>query len=225
MTGNGGVPANGVAAVVLNVTAVHPGASGYLTVFPQGAAQPTASNVNYVAGAVVPNRVIVPVSSSGEIEVYSLATTDVVIDVSGWFSAAGGSAGEAFNPESNPVRICDTRSGNPSALSGSAAQCNSHTLSGNATMTLHVDGLAGVPNGATAVVLNVTAVHPTQATFLTVFPSGTPPTVSDLNPRPGAVEPNLVVATLSSGGTVTVYNKAGSVDVVVDVLGYYGSTA
>ena len=94
---------------------------------------------------------------------------------------------------------------------------------GGAALTLNVAGLANVPSGATAVVLNVTAVHPTQSTHLTVFPSGSPPVVSDLNPRPGTVEPNLVVATLSAGGTVDIYNFAGNVDVVVDVLGWYSS--
>jgi hypothetical protein len=84
-----------------------------------------------------------------------------------------------------------------------------------------VTGLAGVPTGATAVVLNVTAVHPSAPTFLTVFPSGSPPLVSDLNPSPGAVEPNLVVATVSAGGTVSIFNNSGTVDVVVDVAGWY----
>ena len=82
-------------------------------------------------------------------------------------------------------------------------------------------GLAGVPTDAVAVVLNVTAVRPSTRTFLTVFPSGTPPVVSDLNPPAGGTEPNLVVATVSAGGTVSIYNDAGTVDVAVDVAGWY----
>jgi hypothetical protein len=70
-------------------------------------------------------------------------------------------------------------------------------------------------------VLNVTAVSPTAQTHLTVFPGGSVPTVSDLNPAAGEVEANLVVATLSSSGTVNIYNYAGSVNVVVDVEGWY----
>jgi hypothetical protein len=31
----------------------------------------------------------------------------------------------------------------------------------------------------------------------------------------------MVIATLSSSGTITVYNSTGSMDVVVDVLGWY----
>jgi hypothetical protein len=54
-----------------------------------------------------------------------------------------------------------------------------------------------------------------------VFPSGTPPVVSDLNPAAGAVEANLVVAKVSNSGTVSIYNFAGSTNVVVDVEGWY----
>jgi hypothetical protein len=49
-----------------------------------------------------------------------------------------------------------------------------------------VTGLAGVPSGAKAVVVNMTAVTPTLGTFLTVYPGGTRPLVSDLNPPPPA---------------------------------------
>ena len=82
-------------------------------------------------------------------------------------------------------------------------------------------GLAGIPSGATAVVLNVTAIAPSAQTHLTVFPSGSPPVVSDLNPAAGAVEANMVVAKVSATGTVSIYNFTGSVNVAVDVAGWY----
>lgn len=57
---------------------------------------------------------------------------------------------------------------------------------------------------------------------LTVYPNTLPsPLVSDLNEMPGDVRANMVVATLSSSGTITIYNYTGSMDVVVDVLGWY----
>jgi hypothetical protein len=88
-------------------------------------------------------------------------------------------------------------------------------------MSVDVAGLAGVPTGATAVVLNVTAVSPSGQTHLTVFPGTSPPGASDLNPAPGEVEANLVTATVSATGTVNIFNYAGSVNVVVDVEGWY----
>ena len=57
----------GASAVALNVTVVAPTLSGYLTVFPAGASQPTASNLNYVAGQVVPNGVFVKVGIGGAV--------------------------------------------------------------------------------------------------------------------------------------------------------------
>ena len=164
-----GIPA-GATAAVFNVTVVNPQGAGFLTVFPQGSTQPFVSNLDYTAGQVTANRVIVPLSTSGAtpgyISVYSSAAADVVVDVSGYYTAAAGT-GSQFSAEGAPVRICDTRGGNPSNLSGSAAQCNGTPLVG--TRSVQVSGLAGVPSGAKAVVINLTGVLPTAPTFLTVF--------------------------------------------------------
>ena len=143
-----------------------------------------------------------------------------MVDVSGYYSAAGGT-GSQFSAEPAPVRICDTRAGNPSGLSGGANQCDNMTLTAAKTNTISVTGLAGVPSDAKAVVVNLTAVAPTQGSFLTVFPGPTKPLVSDLNPAAGDVKGNLTVATLSPSGTISIYNNTGSVNVVVDVLGWY----
>jgi len=219
VTGNGGVP-SGATAAVLNVTDVAPSTSGFATVYPQGSGQPTASNLNYATGETTANRVIVPLSTSGQISVFSSAGSDIVVDVSGYYSAEGGS-GTTFNPESTPVRICDTRPSNPSGLSGPQAQCNGKTIGSGQTLTVNVTGLAGVPANAKAVVINLTGVHPSAQTFLTVFPSAPAPTVSDLNPATGVVRANLSVATLNSNGRIFILNHTGSIDVVVDVLGWY----
>ncbi len=50
VTGVGGVPASGVEAVALNVTVARTSARSYLTVYPDGVAQPTASNMNWNGG-------------------------------------------------------------------------------------------------------------------------------------------------------------------------------
>ena len=82
------VPLLGVGAVSLNVTVVRSGwEAEYVTVFPCGD-RPTASNLNYTAGQVVPNAVIAPVSVSvsGEVCFFSQVDTDLLADVNGWFS-------------------------------------------------------------------------------------------------------------------------------------------
>lgn len=229
VTGDGGVPAVArVSAVVLNVTVVGPAAKGYLTAYPTGENPPTASNLNYAPAETVANRVIVPVSGTGEVDLYSSQATNAIVDVSGWFSTSGGT-GSSYNALNSPVRICDTRAANPSLLSGGAAQCNGGTgnpgdaLGAGKTLTVQVTGNASIPTNATAVVLNLTAIRPSINTYLSVYPGGTRPTVSDLNPGASAVVANLVVATLSSSGTVTIYNNAGTVNLAVDVAGWYSS--
>ena len=215
VSGLAGVP-TGATAAVLNVTATNTTAAGYLTVFPSGT-PPTASNLNWAAGATVANLVVAQLNSSGGITVYNHSgSTDVVIDVTGYYTAAGGTGGE-FSALPTPTRICDTRTGSAEP----ANQCTGHTMAANTTMAVQVTGLAGVPATATAVVINVTATNTTAAGYLTVFPSGTRPLASNLNWAIGATVPNLVVATLNSSGGVTVYNYAGSADVVIDVMGYY----
>lgn len=79
-----GVPSTAT-AVVLNVTVAAPEAPGYLTVYPANVNRPEASNLNYVTGQVVPNVVISGVSPAGEINIYSFATTHVIVDVAGWY--------------------------------------------------------------------------------------------------------------------------------------------
>jgi hypothetical protein len=219
-----GIPA-GATAAVFNVTVVNPKAAGYLTVFPEDGTAPSTSNLDYTTGQVTSNRVIVPLSAGGpnggEISVMSSAPADVVVDVSGFYTAAGGT-GSQFTAEPASVRICDTRTGNPSTLSGTNAQCNRLSLGAGGTRTVQVSGLAGVPSGATAVAINLTGVSPSAPTFLTIYPDTLPnPLVSDLNEVHGDVRANMVVATLSSSGTITIYNDTGSTDIVVDVLGWY----
>ena len=96
-----GVPASGVKGVALNVTAVNPADAGWLRVWPCGSPEPSTSSVNYAfAGAVEPNAVVVPVDGTGEVCVGTMTPTEVVVDVSGWFSSG---------LESAAGRLVDTR--------------------------------------------------------------------------------------------------------------------
>lgn len=86
VTGRGGVPATGVAAVAINVTVDRPTADGFVTVFPAGIALPATSTVNFAAGVTLANATIVPVGADGRISIYNFrGPTDVVVDVLGWF--------------------------------------------------------------------------------------------------------------------------------------------
>ena len=73
-------------AVVLNVTVTNPSAGGYLTLFPDGAAQPSTSDLNFVAGQTIPNLVVVRVGSNGRLDIFNAAgTANVIADVVGWY--------------------------------------------------------------------------------------------------------------------------------------------
>jgi hypothetical protein len=105
VAGAGGVPASGVGAVALNVTAVGTVANefgGFVTVYPCGV-RPEASNLNFVSGETVANAVVAPLSASGEVCVYVYGSSDVLVDVSGYFPS-----GESFVPLT-PVRLMDSR--------------------------------------------------------------------------------------------------------------------
>jgi hypothetical protein len=84
IAGAADVPSSGVGAVSLNVTVVDPVGSGFVTVFPCGA-RPNASSLNYVAGQIVANAVIAPLSPAGEVCFFSMVDTDLIADVNGWF--------------------------------------------------------------------------------------------------------------------------------------------
>ena len=80
---------------------------------------------------------------------------------------------------------------------------------------------AGVP--PTAAVLNVTVTNPTAASYVTVWPDGNAqPVASDENFGKGQTRANLVVVKVGANGKIDLFNLAGSTDVVIDVVGWYG---
>ncbi len=219
VAGNGGVPTTGVAAVVLNVTAIGSPAPGYLSVYPKGATRPGASSVNYSAAQNVPNRVMVLLGTGGAISIYSgNGAPDIAVDVSGWFtdSSNASATGGQFTAAANPSRICDTRPSQPNN------QCTGQALAAGSTLSVTAAGAHNVPANATAVVVNVTAAGGTQGSYFTVFPTGkNMPVASDVNFGPAEAVANMTVATLGTGGAFSVFNANGSVQLIVDLVGWY----
>ncbi|MCL4448967.1 MAG: IPT/TIG domain-containing protein, partial [Actinobacteria bacterium] len=238
--GSSDVVPTGASAVVLNVTEASNTLGGYLTVFPASSTMAKTSNLNFmpVSGAV-PNGVIVGLSSSGKLSIFDLkGSVNVTVDVIGYYISTTSS--DEYHGLDSPTRICDTRSTSllptlyPSGY-GWDTQCATKTLSPNSTLTISAVGYVGdggsnevVPQGATAVVLNVTEATHTTGGYLTVYPAGTTrPTTSNLNfiSTSGAV-PNFVTVGLpttgSNAGNISIYNLWGDTNITVDVVGYYG---
>jgi cell wall-associated NlpC family hydrolase len=195
------VPATGVHAVALNVTATESEGAGYLTVYPCDKARPTASNVNFAAGHDTADAAIVGVAADTTVCVFTSATTHVVVDVNGWF----GPLGLAHFEAQAPVRLTDTR-----AKGGVAA---------NGVLTVPL------PNAQTGVAaLNITVTGPWSRGFITAYPCGTArPLASNVNFAPGDVVANAAVVPVGAGGAVCLYASAAT-NIVVDLNGTFAAT-
>lgn len=207
VAGAGGAAPADATAVVLNVTVTGGTAPSYLTVYPATGSTPLAANLLFVGGQTVSNLVTVPVSA-GKVRIYNnVGEVDVVADLVGWYRP---SVGDLFVPV-EPARGFDTRSG-----------LNLATPIGEGTWRgMPIAGTASVEHNATAVVLNVTATEGTKASYLTLFPSGAPPTAANLVFAAGETVPNAAIVGLSSQGDVRVFNQLGDVHVIGDVAGYF----
>jgi hypothetical protein len=113
-----------------------------------------------------------------------------------------------------PARILDTRKG----IGGPGTK-----LGPGEARTLKVTGVGGVPAaGVTAVAVNVTAVNGTATSRLTVWPGNVlRPEATSLSFGPVEARPNLDVVKVSADGTINYWNATGSVDVIMDVVGWY----
>lgn len=122
----------------------------------------------------------------------------------------------------DPCRLFDTRS-NPAWNIGP----RSTPLGPGETYDQRVwwdNGYCWIPDDAAAIALNVTIVSPTASSYLTLFPADVtrPAHGSNLNWRTGqGPTPNKVDVRISEDGWVSIYNNAGTVDVLADVVGYY----
>lgn len=213
VAGVGGVPTSGVAAAVLNVTVTDTTANSFLSVYPAGESNPGTSTLNWGAGSTVANRVVVPLGTNGQITVYNYSgTTDVVVDVSGYFATANTPSGASLYYPITPTRILDTR------VSGA-------TPSAGSTLTEQAGNLAGIPATASAVTMNLTATNTTSPSFFNVTPAPSSPTTSDLNWLAGQTIANLDLAPLGANGNLYLYNSQGYADAVIDVFGYFQPVA
>jgi lysophospholipase L1-like esterase len=198
---SGRVPVGTVAAA-LNVTATQAIDEGYLTVFPCDRPRPDTSVVNVMPGLDASSLVVAAVSVSGTVCVFASSTMHVLVDLTGAFVEGSGSGLEL----AAPVRSVDTRTSQRLA----------------AGSVLAVD----VPGGWNAALLNLTAVSPSGAGFLTAYPCDVPrPATSNLNIAAGRpAKANAAIVGLSRAGQLCVYTSV-AVDVVVDLFGRFSAGA
>ncbi|MEY2554443.1 MAG: hypothetical protein QOC57_2303 [Ilumatobacteraceae bacterium] len=191
----------GARAAVIDLAAVDPAAAGYLTAWSCDEPMPATSNLNYQAGANRAAHAVVTLAADASICVFSMTTTDVIVDVTGSYSTDP--AALRFHPLS-PTRIYDSR------------------VTGGIWRTGETRPIA-VPAGATAVAINVTVTNPVAAGFVTVFPCrSSVPIVSNINYLATEVVANLVEIG-TSNGAVCVHSMVRT-HIVIDLEGTFDSS-
>jgi uncharacterized repeat protein (TIGR03803 family) len=209
-----GIPSDAIAYSV-NVTVVPQTTLGYLTIWPTGEGQPIASTLNSPDGRIKANAAIIPAGTpNGSVTVYVTNTTNVVLDINGYFTTSNGST-LAFYPLT-PCRVADTR--NPDGSLGGPY------LSGGHERDFPVlQSSCGLPNNAVAYSFNFTVVPKTSAgvAYLTVWPQGqSRPVVSTLNDLTDTIVANAALVPAGIGGGVATY-ATNDTDLVIDTNGYF----
>ncbi|MFC1420913.1 hypothetical protein [Streptacidiphilus cavernicola] len=209
VAGAQGLPSTGLTAVTLNLTGLDATAGTWIAAYRDGAATPTASDLNLAPGQITPNQVTVPVAADGYIDLYNYAgTADILADVQGYYTTAALQPPAGYVTAKNPTRILDTRN---------ATGTSRHAVGPGSTVTFRA---APPYTQASAVVLNLTETDASATSYIGVQRDGKAPTTSVLNFHTGQTTSNQVVVPLDYTGLVTLYNHSGTVDLVADVQGY-----
>ena len=213
--GKRGLPSSGVAAVLLDVTAVHPANAVKLTVFPAGTTRPSRPNVLAPRGQSVTTLVTVAPGHRGRVSVYAAGgPADVTVDAVGWVATAAASPTGGLQLHMLPY---ETR------IANTAKSVGTTTIPAHGSRNLTVVGRGGVPgSGVRGVDLAITAKAPAGSGQLVAYPAGgTRPTRSDVSFSAGADATGRIVVGLNSTGTVRLANTSGKpLNVLVDAAGW-----
>ncbi len=217
-TCNGVTIPNTARALVGNATTVSPQGAGYLTLFPADAARPLAASSNFAAGQVMSAPFTVGLSVAGAFKIFTTAQTDLVIDVSGYYSTEASDvngAGLLFNPLPAPVRLLDTRAGQAGCFTPGAPLAAATPYTQTAT-----GACVNIPATARGIVGNATVVN-AQAGYLTFWPSNAAqPLVAASNFTAGQVFNRHFTVGLGADGAFKLF-AAAPTDLVLDVAGYF----
>ncbi|HEX2904108.1 MAG TPA: hypothetical protein VHO01_11690 [Jatrophihabitans sp.] len=214
LTATDSVPSDAT-AVLINLAALNATRPGYVYGYASQEPRPHTSVLGYNPGPqAVSNEIVVPVGPDGEVEFDNSPTgaVQLVVDLVGYFTNDTTPVAGGLIPV-NPSRALDTRP---------------HPVAKGATLTLPLAGTNGIPaTGATDVVVNVTTLTSTAQGYLIAWPSSDPrPHTSVINFAKAQTISNEIVLPLGANGSVNFYNAAaGSVELIVDVVGYYAAPA
>jgi len=204
----------------VRMTAVAPGPLAYLTTWPQEQTLPNVSTLNAPGGGVVGNEAMVPAGteSGGPISVYVSDSTNLLIDINGYFVPTGTAGALSFYPLT-PCRVADTRAG-----FGFSGAFGAPSLVAGATRTFPLQqSSCAIPSTAQAYSLNLTAVVPSGGSlaYLTAFPAGDAvPNASTVNAPNGGVVGSAAIVSGGTGGSISVFSSDAT-DLLIDINGFF----
>jgi hypothetical protein len=210
-------------AIAGNISAINTTSqTGFLTLYPNGVAQPTSANMIYAPNQILTNGFTVALSGAGEFRIFAERQIEAIVDISGYF-APPSAGGLFFHPLPKPVRLLDTRAGQ-----GNCDSVNS-PISAGANLVVQgrgtCEGLT-IPTAAQAIAGNVTVINPNaQSGFMTLYPNGVAqPVAANMVYSPGQLLANAFTVSLSGGGQFNIFAER-TIDVILDVSGYYSTEA
>ena len=207
----------GATAVTVNAAIVYPSAAAWLFLGPNPTPSPTTFTIAFNKMDITNYGVTVALSSTGTLSATYMATsgtTDLVLDITGWFAPATTAGGETYFPIT-PYRALDSRIGNGVSKTKFKA---------NVPRSFPIWNRGDVPTTARAVTGNLTAVNENYHGAVFLGPGGPSGPSATINFVAGQIRGNSITVALSSTGSLTATFEAKSgklTDLVFDVTGYY----
>ncbi len=216
-----GPSAVGAEAALVNFAVIGSTGTSFATVWEPRTARPSTSNINSLQGEIVANSSIVPVDDQGRMLLYTRATADVIVDVTGFFRSAPGPVSSGRFVASAPTRVVDSRQ--PSG----PGNVYTRGASGDGELVeVPIAGTAGVPtSGVDSVVVvlsGLAAPNELDSGWIAAYAGNTAlPEASNLNVNPnGDVRVNTAVVPLGADGTIDLF-LFNVDDVLVEVVGWF----
>jgi len=162
-------------AYSLNLTIVAPAPYGFITAYPTPGPMPLAATLNWATPLIVGNAAIVPAGTSGSVDIFASANTDLVIDINGYYAVPGDLNGNvalgtgalvsnttgAYNTASGFEALENNTTGGSNTASGDRALQNNtagtaNTASGDRALHANTTGNGNTASGSAALYANTT---------------------------------------------------------------------
>lgn len=198
----------GATAAVINIVGVDPASRGFISLGPCSTAPDGERTSTLNPGRDVANSVIVPLSSGGDMCIYSSTSTHAVADLTGWL----GESGDVSLDKLDAQRVVDSRSGLGLTARLQPGKVRVIDLANNLAST-DID----------AVSVNVTTIRASARGFITLNDCSRT-TMSSLNFDAGEVRGNNGVFALDARQRLCIMSTSPT-DVTLDITGQFGTNS